>query len=134
MKYIFPILLIGILFANCGDDDISANEQEVNDSYIASNGLNPETTNSGLLYVIDETGTGNQPTGDQVVAINVKQFFLNGDLLFDSGVRPFVSQLDGLFPGLRESVELLQKGGKRNLYCSIGLSVWSKWFWWHSSQ
>ena len=113
MKYIFPIFLIGILFANCGDDDdISANEQEIIDRYIASNSLMPESTSSGLLYVIDEVGTGNQPTGDQVVAINVKEFLLNGDLIFDSGVRPFISQLSGLFPGLRESVGLLQKGGK----------------------
>jgi len=113
MKYIFPIVLIGILFANCGkDDDISGTEQEIIDRYIASNSLVTQMTSSGLLYVIDEVGTGDQPTGDQVVVLNVKEYFLNGDLIFETDGSPFVSELSGLFPGLRESVELLKKGGK----------------------
>ena len=113
MKYIFPMLLIGLLFANCGkNEEVSANEQEIIDRFVASNGLNTQMTSSGLLYVIDEVGTGNQPTGDQVVAINVKQSFLNGDLIFDTEGTPFVSELSALFPGLRESISLLQVGGK----------------------
>ena len=113
MKYIFPILLIGILFANCGkDNEISGTEQEIIEQYIASNNLNTQMTSSGLLYVIEEEGTGNQPTGDQAIVLNIKEYLLNGDLIFDSENTPFVSELSGLFTGLRESVGLLKKGGK----------------------
>ena len=113
MKYIFPILVIGFLFANCGKDDVSATEQEIIERYIASNSLTTQMTASGLLYVIEEEGTGNTPTSDQAVILKIKEYLLNGDLIFDSGDSPFVATLSSLpIPGLRESTGLLKKGGK----------------------
>lgn len=113
MKYIFPILLIGLFFTNCGkDNDISATEQEIIERYIATNGLNLQTSDSGLLYLIEEQGTGEQPSNDQLVVLNIKQSLLNDDVLFETTDAPVAFVLSALFPGLQEAVSLLQKGGK----------------------
>ena len=63
------LALVSLLFLSClsdgGDSKVVdytvQNEKEIVD-YIAKNNLNAQNSNSGLYYVINEAGTGVQPT------------------------------------------------------------------------
>jgi cyclophilin family peptidyl-prolyl cis-trans isomerase len=95
-------------------------------------------TNTGLEYVITETGTGMKPTAGTTVYVHYAGYFENGNL-FDSsyekinedygklnlmrkqqnGYQPFPFQYGnktGLIPGFLEGLELLKFGDKAVLF------------------
>ncbi len=77
------ILLASLLFLSClsdgGDSKVVdytvQNEKEIVD-YIAKNNLNAQKSNSGLYYVINEAGTGVQPTAASNVTVRIKGLLL----------------------------------------------------------
>ena len=77
------ILLASLLFLSClsdgGDSKVVdytvQNEKEIVD-YIAKNNLNAQNSNSGLYYVINEAGTGVQPTAASNVTVRIKGLLL----------------------------------------------------------
>lgn len=77
---------------------------------------NPEvkTTESGLVYLITKPGEGESITdGDQLI-INYKGTHLDGTV-FDEG-EDVPMATDGVIPGFREGLMLLQKGSKATLW------------------
>ena len=85
MKYSFLVLLT-VLFTSCSLKDSEQqpipepidytvqNENEIK-AYIQENKLEAVRTKSGLYYVIDEAGTGKQPTANSNVTVAYKGFF-----------------------------------------------------------
>jgi FKBP-type peptidyl-prolyl cis-trans isomerase len=56
------------------------NEEEIA-AYVAKNKLNAQRSDSGLYYVINEAGTGKQPTATSNVTVAYKGYFTNGSVL-----------------------------------------------------
>lgn len=116
MKKIILLVLISslIFLSNCEkesqfDKDIALIEQ-----YISDNGLNAQSTESGLHYVIEELGTGSFPQPNSNVRVHYEGFLLDGTK-FDSSIdRGQLStfNLQNVIQGWSEGMLLLKEGGK----------------------
>ncbi|MGY8915849.1 MAG: FKBP-type peptidyl-prolyl cis-trans isomerase, partial [Flavobacteriales bacterium] len=90
MKYSLLALVFTILISCESDkksediDYVAQNEQEIT-AYIADNNLEAQKSNSGLYYVINEGGTGEQPTATSNVTVVYKGYYLNGNVFDQSG-------------------------------------------------
>jgi len=110
-------ILVPILFISCINDDTAeapvdftaTNEQEILD-YIADNNLTTQKSDSGLYYVIDELGTGDQPTLASNVTVTYKGYFTNGTV-FDESTEGIAFDLSRLITGFGEGVTYLKEGG-----------------------
>ncbi len=89
MKNLLSALLVLTIFISCSKDkgatvDYTAkNEKEITD-YIAKYNLTATKTKSGLYYVINNPGTGTQPTASSKVTVAYKGYFTDGSV-FDRG-------------------------------------------------
>ncbi|MDO7138550.1 FKBP-type peptidyl-prolyl cis-trans isomerase [Algibacter lectus] len=119
MKNTFLIAFALILFTSCGNDDTSNNTfkdyTEENDAeilaYIAENELSAQKTDSGLYYVIDNQGTGVQPTSSDNVTVAYKGYFTNGTV-FDASDEDGISfNLNQVIPGWTEGITYFNEGG-----------------------
>lgn len=76
-----------------------------------------DTTSTGLRYIVEKIGTGNNvKTGDQVT-VKYIGFFMNGNI-FDAsayrgdGTYNYKHKTDPLIKGWEEGIEVLKKGGR----------------------
>ncbi|MCZ4694040.1 hypothetical protein DWB61_02945 [Ancylomarina euxinus] len=121
---IFDIKLIEVF------DDIdslyeSKNEYEIT-TYIAENDLNAQKTESGLYYVIEEEGTGTQPTASSNVTVAYKGYFIN-DSEFDSSKSDGISfDLQKVIKGWTEGIPYFKEGGKGKLLIPSHLAYGSR--------
>lgn len=130
MKYIrFTFLLAGLLFFfACGDDEgLSPEEQlvadlEIIDNYLSSNNLTAESTASGLHYIIEEEGTGENPTTDEPVIFSYQGALTDGTALASSYYGPEVLWLIQTLPGLAQGVPFFKIGGKGKLVLPSSLA------------
>src|SRR6478752_9648300 len=98
MKHLLSALVALTLLTSCGKnkettnettnavavDYVAKNDKEITD-YIAKNNLKAEKSESGLYYVINEPGTGAQPTATSNVTVAYKGSFINGNIFDQSG-------------------------------------------------
>lgn len=110
----FLIPFIIILFVNCGSDDsvedfTEANEKEILD-YISAQGLNAQKSNTGLYYVINETGSGDNPTTSSNVTVAYKGYFTNG-AVFDESSEGISFGLNQVIAGWTEGLTYFKEGG-----------------------
>ena len=94
------------------DDQMDIDQQKIED-YIKDNGLQADSTASGLYYIIDEPGNSEHPTLQSTITISYTGKLLNGDI-FDSDPS-FTYRLDALIKGWQEGIPLFGKGGKGTL-------------------
>lgn len=103
------------------------------EEYVAKNNLNANRTESGLFYVIDEEGTGDQIATGQVASVHYAGYLLDGTV-FDTSIKEKAQeagvfseqrdQMDGyapldvevgvgrVIPGWDEGLAMLKKGSK----------------------
>lgn len=117
---IFILLLaVAVLFGACKKDeepsgiDQKADDHEKIEQYVADNNLDGQFTDSGLYYVINETGNNDHPDLTSVITVSYNGYYINGDLL-DSG-NFFTSKLSGLIEGWKEGIPLIGTAGKIKL-------------------
>ena len=134
MRYTLLILVIA-LFASCDSDlkeievkDYTVeNEAEIK-QYIEDNDLVAERSDSGLYYIIEEPGTGEQPTASSNVTVAYKGYFTNGDV-FDASDEDGVSfPLNGVISGWTEGIPYFKEGGKGKLLIPSYLAYGSKYY------
>jgi FKBP-type peptidyl-prolyl cis-trans isomerase len=73
---------------------------------------------SGLMYQIENPGTGPTPKAEETVKVHYTGTLVNGTV-FDSSVQrgePVEFQLDQVIPGWTEGLQKISKGGKIKLY------------------
>lgn len=112
------LAFISILFVSClGDNEITKtidytaqNEKEIVD-YIAKNKLNAVKTGTGLYYVINETGTGDQPKATSNVTVAYKGYFTNGSVFDESKPEGLSFGLNQVIRGWTEGIPFFKKGG-----------------------
>jgi FKBP-type peptidyl-prolyl cis-trans isomerase FkpA len=88
------------------------NRKEIKD-YIAKKGWKADSLASGLFYIIEEPGTGNNPTVNSTVTVKYKGYTLD-DKIFDqtTGTNTATFLLADLIDGWKQGIPLLKKGGK----------------------
>lgn len=82
------------------------------------------TLKSGLQYKVLKKGTGDSPTSDDIVSVNYKGTFINGEE-FDSSYKngkPVTFPVSGVIKGWTEALPLMKTGGKWELYISPDLA------------
>ncbi|WP_445737935.1 FKBP-type peptidyl-prolyl cis-trans isomerase [Mariniflexile sp.] len=89
-KIILPFLLLFII--SCSSDNsvkdyTQANEKEILD-YISDKNLVAQKSSTGLYYIINEAGTGEQPSSASNVTVTYKGYFTNGKV-FDQNTEGY---------------------------------------------
>jgi FKBP-type peptidyl-prolyl cis-trans isomerase FkpA len=114
---IFAALLLMVFgLASC-DKGGNQREKDVQliEEYINENGLEAQSTDSDLYYVIDEPGNDEHPQAGDNISIKYTGWLLNGQE-FDSSNGSVVSfPLNNLILGWQEGIPLFGKGGKGTL-------------------
>lgn len=121
MKKIILILLSFTLLTSCLKEDLpkdytEENEQEIL-AYLADNNLSATKTSSGLYYIIDEPGTGLQPTYENadVATVAYKGSFTNGTVFDESDDDGIMVSLRQVIYGWAEGIPFFKEGGKGQL-------------------
>ena len=113
MKNLLFVLAI-ILFISCSKekeiDYVAKNEKDII-AYIAKNNLNAQKSTSGLYYVINEPGTGAQPTSTSNVKVAYKGYFTNGSVFDASSAAGISFNLQQVIKGWTEGITYFKEGG-----------------------
>ena len=112
------LALISLLFVSCLSDNEASkpvdytvqNEKEIVD-YVAKNKLTATKTDSGLYYVINETGDGEQPTATSNVTVAYKGYFTNGNVFDQSNASGISFGLNQVIKGWTEGIPYFKEGG-----------------------
>lgn len=120
LKFMKSILLalVSVLFVSCLSDGGASksvdytvqNEKEIVD-YIAKNKLTAQKSDSGLYYVINEAGTGAQPTATSNVTVAYKGYFTNGSVFDQSKAEGISFGLNQVIKGWTEGIPYFKTGG-----------------------
>ncbi len=125
MKKLLVALFSLTLFVSCvsSDKDSSSepakdykeqNEQEIKD-YIAKNNLTAQRSASGLYYIINEPGTGKQPTATSSVTVAYTGSFTSGKTFDQSSSAGITFPLNQVIQGWTEGIPLFKEGGSGTL-------------------
>jgi FKBP-type peptidyl-prolyl cis-trans isomerase FkpA len=125
MKNTLYILAL-ILLASCSLDSKSEDEikdyREINDTeiltYLQDYGLAgaAQKSASGLYYIIEEPGTGDQPSTSSDVTVAYKGYFLNDSVFDESDAEGISFNLQGVIPGWTEGITYFKEGGSGMLF------------------
>jgi len=113
---IFDIEVKSVLNAQNEDDILE---------YLLNNNLEAERTDSGVYYIIDALGEGNQITENSSVTVKYTATLTNGiefDKSSDTGSNFY---LQNVIPGFAEGISLFKKGGKGKLIIPPSLAYGS---------
>lgn len=116
----WSLLIIALLFLSaCGNEDApNVTNDELLQAYFAENNLSPQSTSTGLYYIIEVPGSAEKPTAQNSVLVDYRGYFLDGDQ-FDSSYdrgQPAQFPLSGVIPGWTEGLTFFGKGGKGMLF------------------
>jgi FKBP-type peptidyl-prolyl cis-trans isomerase FkpA len=113
MKYALFVVVF-TLFTSCSKDkavDYDAqNEQEIV-AYVAKNNLIAQRSDSGLYYVINEAGSGAQPTSSSNVTVAYKGYYTNGNVFDKSSDVGISFGLQQVIRGWTEGIPYFKVGG-----------------------
>ena len=104
---IFDIELIYVNYVTENDAQIQ--------SYLSDKNLVAEKSSTGLYYIIDEAGTGVQPTKTDKVTVAYKGTFLNGTVFDQSNANGISFNLDEVIKGWTEGITYFKEGGSGTL-------------------
>lgn len=114
MKYsLLAIVCAFLISCSSGPakDFSTINEKQITD-YIKTNKLDATKSESGLYYVVDETGEGAQPTSASTVQVAYRGSYLNGEVFDESGERGISFPLKRVIKGWTEGITYFKEGGK----------------------
>lgn len=115
MKYSL-VALFSMLLLSCSLEDPKVpdyrtkNDQAIN-TYLEANDLTAVKSSSGLYYIIDEPGTGDQPTYTSNVTVAYKGYFLNGTVFDESEAEGVSFNLQQVILGWTEGITYFKEGG-----------------------
>ncbi|MDP5199632.1 FKBP-type peptidyl-prolyl cis-trans isomerase [Flavobacterium sp. DG2-3] len=122
MKKLLAALFTLTLFVSCSSsspDDIlpppkdytEQNEKEIAD-YLAKNNLTAKRTSTGLYYIVNEEGTGKQPSILSTVTVKYKGYFTSGKTFDQSKDAGATFPLNKVIKGWQEGIPFFKEGGK----------------------
>ena len=116
MKLLISILLFALIIG-CTDDkkeqqiDFRADNESEIEMYLEENNLTAEKSSTGLYYVINNSGTGAQPTGSSNVTVAYKGYFTNKSVFDESDEEGISFGLQQVIPGWTEGITYFKEGG-----------------------
>lgn len=118
MKNTFLIAFALILFTACGSDDSTTaykdytveNDAEIQ-AYLAENELTAEKSSTGLYYIVNTQGTGEQPVSTDDVTVAYKGYFTDGSVFDESDEAGVTFNLKQVIPGWTEGITYFNEGG-----------------------
>ena len=117
-KYVLIVFVFAFLAA-CNKSDDNVDYKEKNDeeitAYIKANNLEAQKSDSGLYYIIDELGSGEQPVATSNVTVAYKGYFLDGKTFDKSDANGISFGLQQVIKGWTEGITYFKKGGKGKL-------------------
>ena len=91
-------------------DYVAKNDQEITD-YLTKNNLAAIKTSTGLYYIINEEGTGDQPTANSDVTVVYTGRFINGQVFNQSKETGLTFNLQKVIKGWTEGIPYFKVGG-----------------------
>lgn len=132
MKFKIWHLLISVaLFYGCvGNDDDAAGcveetpdeQADTIDMYAAANGLDVQTTPSGLRYVINTPGMGDNAQLGDTLEVSFEGFLMDGTSFGQGVFDPFEFGTLSLIPGFAEGLSLMNEGSQATLILPSALA------------
>ena len=119
MKTLFFAFFL-VLFVSCDSDEDPGNPgitdyRALNEAeiikFINGNNLEATRSDSGLHYVIDESGTGEQPSQNSSVTVAYKGYFTDGTVFDSSDTNGITFSLNGVIDGWKEGIPYFKEGG-----------------------
>ena len=117
-KHTLIVLVFAFLTACSKSDGVVDYEEKNNEeiiAYIDKNNLDAQKSVSGLYYVIDEPGSGEQPTANSNVTVAYKGYFLDGKTFDESDANGISFGLQQVIKGWTEGITYFKEGGKGKL-------------------
>jgi len=117
-KYTVLVLVIAFLTAcNNSDDNVDYKAKNNEDilAYIDENNFDAQKSDSGLYYVINEPGSGAQPSTTSNVTVAYKGYFLDGKTFDKSDATGISFGLQQVIKGWTEGIPYFKEGGKGKL-------------------
>lgn len=136
MKNILYVLLF-VSFASCLDDstdttstpvDFTAENEIEIQAFLTENNLESEKSASGLHYIIEELGTGDQPDASSTVTVAYRGFYTNGSVFDESNADGISFGLQQVIPGWTEGITYFKEGGNGMLLIPAHLGYGSSNF------
>ncbi|MFT5149248.1 MAG: FKBP-type peptidyl-prolyl cis-trans isomerase FkpA [Glaciecola sp.] len=87
-------------------------DEDIITQYIADNNLSATPTGSGLYYVIDEEGSGDQPNSQSTVKVYYKGYLTNGSVFDESEINGAELSLNAVINGWQEGIPKFKEGGE----------------------
>lgn len=104
----------------------AADEKAASSEFLAEKAAQPdaEQTDSGLVYIPIEEGTGESPDADDTVRVHYHGTLRDGTVFDSSRERgePISLSLDGVIPCWTEGLQKMQVGGTAELVCPSDLA------------
>lgn len=114
---IFEIKLLAVEHSAINDAQIV--------KYIADNNLEAVKAPSGLYYVIDEAGTGKQPTSASTVTVAYKGYYTNKTVFDQGSATGLTFSLQQVIKGWTEGIPYFKEGGSGKLLVPAALGYGS---------
>lgn len=116
MKYFIPLFLVVFIFGSCNKEKKQAKKDEDTiKKYISDKHLSATATGSGLYYVMDVAGTGEQPATSSQVTVAYKGYFTDGNVFDESDTAGITFGLSQVIKGWTEGIPYFKEGGKGKL-------------------
>ena len=106
--------------------DLDQIDQQVIEQYILDNNLLAESTSSGLHYIIDNQGSGDQPNSYSTVTIAYTGKLTDGEIFDQSPSTGATFPLYNLIEGWQEGIPLFNEGGSGMLLIPSSLGYGSQ--------
>ncbi len=107
-----------VLLCSVGCDDNADNQREHDDNliqqYLTDNNLDATATDSGLYYLIDNQGSGENPNLSSTVTVGYKGYLLDGSVFDENNGATF--PLNGVIEGWQEGIPFFKEGGTGHLF------------------
>lgn len=133
------VTVIAVTLTSCLQDDnepplVRTLEMEMEEisqvlDQIEENGLNVDTTELGIYYVVDTLGAGPTAQPGDTCYLRYTGYLLDGSVFDDSsyhqqnegGIWKFVYKENSLIPGFDDGIALMSKGSKIDLFIPSSL-------------
>ncbi len=117
--YTFVLILLVSCNLDSKSDEIK-DYREINETeilaYLEDNDLVAQKSTSGLYYIIEELGTGDQPSTSSTVTVAYKGYFLNDSVFDESAAEGISFNLQQVIPGWTEGITYFKEGGSGMLF------------------
>jgi len=118
MRSLMLLFSVVFIFASCGKDELSIEEQfdidaKLIEDYLKANNLTAEKTPDGLYYIIEVAGGQEKPKITSTVLTTFNSYFLDGTVFEAANNASFA--LFNQIQGLQKGIQKFGRGGKGKL-------------------